>query len=344
MPQPRKSQISIDATPYYHCVSRCVRRAFLCGKDIFTGRSFEHRRAFIESELLRLGQVFFLDVVGYAVMSNHFHVLLFIDQDAYDEASTHDIVSRWHQIHQGNPVSGKFLNNEPLEPHETDQLNHFVDTWRERLGSISWYMRVLNEKVARMANIEDDVTGRFWEGRFKCQALLDDQALLSCLAYIDLNPVRAGVADTPEQSEHTSIQHRVKYWQQNSEKKQNRNNQTNTVNGNDRLLQPDDLQPFVGHLRQPTPKGISFNLIDYLQLVDWTGRQIREDKIGAVSADAEPILKRLSISPEHWIYLCKHFESRFKGLVGCVHSLEKACQVFGRKRRLNLAVSTALYP
>ena len=163
MPQPRKSQISIDATPYYHCVSRCVRRAFLCGKDKFTGRSFEHRREFIESELLRLGQVFFLDVVGYAVMSNHFHVLLFIDQDAYDEASTHDVVTRWHQIHQGHPVSGKFLNKEPLEPHETDQLNHFVDTWRERLASISWYMRVLNEKVARMANIEDDVTGRFWD-------------------------------------------------------------------------------------------------------------------------------------------------------------------------------------
>ena len=205
-------------------------------------------------------------------------------------------------------------------------------------------MRVLNEKVARMANFEDDVTGRFWEGRFKCQALLDDQALLSCLAYIDLNPVRAGIADTPEQSEHTSIRHRVKYWQQNSERKQKRNSQPDTVDGNDQLFQPDDLHPFVGHLRQPTPKGISFNLIDYLNLVDWAGRQIRENKIGAISVDAEPILKRLSISPEHWVYLCKHFESRFKGLVGCVHSLEEACQVFGRKRRPNLAVSTALYP
>ena len=156
--------------------------------------------------------------------------------------------------------------------------------------------------------------------------------------------VRAGIADTPEQSEHTSIQHRVKYWQQNSERKQNRNNQTGVVDGNDQLFQPGTLHPFVGHLRQPMPKGIGFNLIDYLQLVDWTGRQIREDKIGAISAQADPILKRLSISPDHWVYLCKHFESRFKGLVGCVHSLEKACKVFGRKRRPNFAVSTALYP
>ena len=173
--------------------------------------------------------------------------------------------------------------------------------------------------------------------------------LLSCLsnsslAYIDLNPVRAGIADTPEQSEHTSIQHRVKYWQEISERKQNRDNQPGTVDGKDQLFQPGDLHPFVGHLHQPMPKGISFNLIDYLQLVDWTGRQIREDKVGAINAHAEPILKRLSISPEHWVYLCKHFESRFKGLVGCVHSLEHACQILSRKRRPNLAVSTAMYP
>ena len=92
------------------------------------------------------------------------------------------------------------------------------------------------------------------------------------------------------------------------------------------------------------PKGIIYNLVDYLQLVDWTGRQIREDKVGAISAEAEPILKRLGITTDHWVYLCSHFESRFKGLVGCVHSLERACQVFGRQRRPNLAVSTELYP
>lgn len=340
MPAPRKSQIAVEATPYYHCVSRCVRRAFLCGKDRFTGKSFEHRRIFIESELLRLSDVFFLDLVAYAVMSNHFHVLLFIDQSTKVEATVEDIVNRWHQIHQGNPVSVKFINNEPLEPHERLQLDVFVDLWRERLASISWFMRVIIEKVARMANTEDDVTGRFWEGRFKCQALLDEQALLSCMAYVDLNPVRAAMATTPEQSDHTSIKRRVEHWQQSVDKTidvEYDNGQQN------HRFQPNDLHPFVGNLRQETPNGIVFNLVDYLQLLDWTGRQIREDKTGAISHQAKPILERLSISAEHWVYLCTHFESSFKGLVGSVHSLEQACSPFKKKRRLNYSASSALF-
>ena len=148
--------------------------------------AFEHRRSFIESELLRLGQVFFLEVVVYAVMSNHVHIVLFIDQQAENDADALDTVRRWHQIHQGNTLSAKFLNQEPIEPHECERLDTLIDLWRVRLSSISWYMPVLNEKVARMANAEDEVTGRFWEGRFKCQALLDEQALLTCMAYVCL--------------------------------------------------------------------------------------------------------------------------------------------------------------
>ena len=336
MPRPRKSQIAVEATPYYHCVSRCVRRAFLCGEDRYTGRSYDHRRAFIEEELLRLGQVFYLDVVAYAVMSNHYHVVLYIDQEAQKSADAKDIVSRWHQLHKGNPVSIKYMDGEVLESCKIDQLNTYVDRWREQLANISWYMRVLNEKAARMANLEDDVTGRFWEGRFKCQALLDEQALLSCMAYVDLNPVRATMAKTPEESDHTSIKHRVSYWK------------SATGNGDasmrsDQCFQPDDLHPFAGNLRDPMRKGIVFNLVDYLQLVDWTGRCIREDKVGAIESHAEPILKRLSISPEHWVYLCTHFESRFKGLVGSAHSLKQACDQFGRQRIPNLSVSTSLF-
>ena len=339
MPRPRKCQIAVEATPYYHCVSRCVRRAFLCGEDRYTGKSYDHRRAFIEEELLRLGLVFYLEVVVYSVMSNHYHVVLFIDQAAQKKANAKDIVTRWHQLHKGNPVSVKYLDGEHLEPHEVEQLNTYIDRWREQLASISWYMRVLNEKVARMANIEDDVTGRFWEGRFKCQALLDEQALLSCMAYVDLNPVRADMASTPEQSDHTSIKRRVEHWKANADQP----NKPKTQAAREKSLQPDDLHPFAGNLRESMPKGIIFNFVDYLQLVDWTGRQIREDKVGSIYSSEEPILKRLSISPEHWVYLCTHFESRFKGLVGTAHSLKAACDHFGRKRVPNLSASTALF-
>jgi len=340
MPRPRKTQIAVEATPYYHCVSRCVRRAFLCGHDKFSGRSYEHRRSLIETELLRLAEIFYLDVVSYAVMSNHYHVVLYIDQSAQKSADAKEIVTRWHQLHRGNLISDKFLSGESLEPYELESLNLLVDKWRERLASISWYMRVLNEKIARMANIEDDVTGRFWEGRFKCQALLDEQALLTCIAYVDLNPVRAAIASTPEQSDHTSIQTRVQHWQEQASNQKPTDNHTSVTND----YQPENLHPFVGNLRQDTPKGILFNLVDYLQLVDWTGRQIREDKAGAIPSNASPVLERLSISPEHWVYLCTNFESHFKGLVGSAHSLKQACKTFNRQRTPNLSSSASVFP
>ena len=106
------------------------------------------------------------------------------------------------------------------------------------------------------------------------------------MAYVDLNPIRATKADTPENSDHTSIQLRIDYWK-------NKANQDSS-NSND-TLQPESLLPFVGNLRQPMPKGLIFNLIDYIELVDWTGRIIRDDKSGAISESAPPILQRLNL-------------------------------------------------
>ncbi|MCG5517480.1 hypothetical protein, partial [Ectothiorhodospira sp. 9100] len=103
----------------------------------------------------------------------------------------------------------RYLAGDKQESHELAQVTEFAQCYRQRLASLSWFMKCLNEPIARQANQEYGCTGHFWEARFKSQALRTEAALLSCMAYVDLNPVRAGMAATPETSEHTSIKERI---------------------------------------------------------------------------------------------------------------------------------------
>ncbi|MCF6437815.1 transposase, partial [Pseudoalteromonas sp. MMG021] len=157
----------------------CVRRAFLCGEDRFTGKSYEHRRGWVEERLLFLAQVFCIDVCAYAVMSNHTHVVLYVDDKKVQRLSDRAVLIRWHKLFKGSPQSHKFLKGEYLDEGQRFFLNKEITEYRNRLSSISWFMRVLNGGIARQANREDNCTGRFWEGRFKSQALLDEAALMT---------------------------------------------------------------------------------------------------------------------------------------------------------------------
>lgn len=324
MPRPRKTQVALSATSYYHCVSRCVRRAFLCGRDPLTGQDLSHRRAWIERRLLQLTQTFAIDVCAYAVMSNHVHVVLHVDQATAEGWSVRDVIGQWHQLFNGSFLSQRYCRGEAMGQAELNALHQQVEVWRDRLKDISWYMRCLNEDIARRANHEDNCTGRFWEGRFKCQALLDEKALAACLAYVDLNPIRAAMAATPENSDFTSIRQRILHREE------------------DRAAQPEQLHPFAGNPREDMPKGLPFRLDDYLELVDWTGRQLRDNKRGAIATALPPILERLAIEPKHWLYMSRNFESRFKGLVGTTYSVKAACQQLGYRRRPGLTNCKAL--
>ena len=292
MPKPRSSQLSLIDTPYYHCVSRCVRRAFLCGTDKYSGTSYEHRRAWVEDKVLWLSSVFAIGICAYAVMSNHVHLVLCVDKDKAMSWSDKQVVGRWHRLHRGTLLSQKFMRNELLSDNEWISLKETIVIYRKRLYDISWLMASLSEPIARQANKEDGCIGRFWEGRFKSQALLDDAAVLSCMAYVDLNPIRAKMAKSPETSEHTSIQKRTEAIQQHKR-------------------QPFKLLPFVGNPRQDMPQGIAFSLKDYCELVDTTGRIIRADKAGAIDTAQSPILNRLGLSEEQWITLTTEFEQHF---------------------------------
>jgi len=331
MPTARKAQISLDTTPYYHCVSRCVRRAYLCGEDTVTGQSYDHRRGWIEDKMLALAKVFALKVCAYAVMSNHYHVVLYIDRELALSWTFDEVIHHWHALFKGCVLSQRHLTGESLGQAQLKALSEVVDEWRQRLMSLSWFMRCLNETIARQSNEEDDCQGRFWEGRFKSQALLDDAALAACMAYVDLNPIRAAIATSPETSAHTSIKQRIK-----KAKTAHTPNHPNQ--------QVASLMPFAGNPRQGMPKGLPFQLTEYIELVDWTGRQVRADKPGAIDDARPPVLARLNIETKHWDYMTQHFESRFKGLVGSVFKLKQACLQRGLQRTPGLAPCQAYFP
>ena len=306
MPRPRKSLINLSDTSYYHCVSRCVRRAYLCGEDNQTGRSYEHRRQWVEDRLLYLAEVFCIDVCAYAVMSNHTHVVLRINKQKADSLSVKEIIRRWHRLYKGMLLSQRYIDpvqSTTLSEAEIQTVHSLAKIYRKRLYDISWFMRLLNEYIARRANKEDECTGHFWEGRFKSQALLDETSLAACMAYVDLNPVRACLANTPESSAHTSIQKRI------NAAKLNR--------------QPAQLLPFTGNPCNTMPDGLPFQLQDYIELVELSGRYLHPNKKGRIDDSASPILTRVGLAHTDWNKMVTGIETTFKSSVSFEQFIRK---------------------
>jgi REP element-mobilizing transposase RayT len=234
MTRARETLVSLEATPYYHCISCCVRRAWLCGEDPYTGQSFEQRRQWVLDRLRDLGRdlvdVFAMgfsgclryrraiDVCAHAILSNHFHVVLHVDADKAKGWTERQVSEQWKRLYKRHRLADRYLAGEVMSKAEWTVLSELIEEWRLRLYDISWFMRCMNEYLAQRANAEDQCKGRFWEGRFKSQALLDEGALLTCMSYVDLNPIRAGLAETPERSDFTSIQERIKAYAKMQEK------------------------------------------------------------------------------------------------------------------------------
>ena len=173
-------------------------------------------------------------------------------------------------------------------------------------------MRVINEGIARRANKEDNCTGRFWEGRFKSQALLDEKALASCMAYVDLNPIRSKIAHTPCSSAYTSIKKRA------TEAKKHE--------------QPKGLLPFRDHRGQLNiDEQLPFYLQDYLDLLDWTNQCLSKKGIGSSIQRSPSMLNSLDLQPKHWLYLARHFEAPFKSVVGSAFYVKSFYMKLGQK-------------
>ena len=208
---PRHKLVDAEHPMFYHLVSRCVRRTRLCGFDRFTQRDYSHRKEWLINRMKRLGRCFAVEVYSYAVMSNHFHMILYYDPKAPENWTDLEVVDRWLSVTPPKLPDGS-VDEDLLELRRNDLLASPADVAavRKKLGSLSLFMKLLKQPIARRANLEDDVTGHFFEQRFYSSPLLCEEAVQSAMAYVDLNPVRAKIARSIAESEHTSIYERVR--------------------------------------------------------------------------------------------------------------------------------------
>ena len=356
MPRVNRREIFADAEiQAFHVINRCVRRTFLCGSDAKSGRDFSHRKEWIRDRLELLAGIFAVDVMGFAVLSNHMHVVVRTRPDVVATWSDDEIAVRWWNLFPQR----RLKNGSAAEPTEFE-LNHIrndasgLKEKRRRLSNVSWFMKCLSEPIAKRGNREEEVTGHFWEARYKIQPLLDEMAIAACMAYVDLNPIRAGIALTPETSDFTSVQERIAdrvggfsvFGVQCSEEP-----------GSNAAIAADLVDERIEHgekagwltpvaldpprqkvrgqqpIRRASNKGcLPMTLDQYLKLLDWTGRQLRKDKAGKIPSEFDPILDRLDCSVESWLDLVKNFRKRFRTEAGRAASLQSVSSL-RRSRR-----------
>ncbi len=345
MPRVNRREIfADDEIQAFHLINRCVRRMFLCGIDESTGRDFSHRKDWIRDRLEVLAGIFAIDVMGFAVLSNHMHVVARTRPDLVKTWSNEEVALRWWNLF---PLRRQ-QNGSPAEPTEFELNNIRNDASglkekRKRLSNVSWFMKCLSEPIAKRGNREEDVKGHFWETRYKIQPLLDEMAIAACMAYVDLNPIRAGIAATPEASGFTSAQERIIDRQSAAE--------LSTSDAKDQRIEhgecagwlaPIDVDPSRKKVREKqTARRASNNgclqmtLDEYLRLLDWTGRQLRRDKAGRIPPEFSPILERLDCSAETWLDLVKNFRKRFRTEAGRPSTLQGVSSLRRSRRHAN---------
>lgn len=311
-----------DEIAIVHVLNRTSRRCFLMGFDEKTGRSFEHRKVWIEDRLKRLAAYFGIDLLGYAILSNHFHLLLRSRPDVVKTWTDGQVATRW--LHLCPP----YKNGKPREITEFD-VNMIVNDenkvamLRRRLSDISWWMRLLSQPIAQRANQEDNETGRFWAGRFRAIRIEDNAALLACAAYIDLNPIRATIAETLESSTFTSIHSRIESQNDNTESSKNPKSDAHLAPITCNTLENDIASKTNRTGNRCSDLGfLELTTSQYIVLLDWTARQIVPNKSGATPVDTPPIFKRINVSPNTYCELVKDFEQLFSVIAGKPESLE----------------------
>lgn len=303
-----------------HICARVVRKCFLFGVDPFTGVNHDHRKVWIEDQLKLLAANFGIDLLTFAILSNHFHLILRSRPDVVETWDDSEVARRWLML----CPKRKKDDRSPEEPNEFE-LNTIrndpnkLATIRKRLSDVSWWMRLLCQNIGTRANQEDKQVGKFFQGRYRAVRILDEETLLACAAYVDLNPIRAAIAETLESSDYTSVQRRIQSL------KQSRLSTPSDSKALGSFLSPltiDEKNDSVGACSNQTrercsDKGfLSISTMDYLELLDASARMVRPEKKGYTPSDVPPIMERLRLDQDCWRLQIQDFGRLFANVAG----------------------------
>lgn len=339
----RSKIIDPELTRFYHCISRCVRQGFLLEPDPENPLDFD-RKAWIDDRLQFLDSVFAISVAGYSILDNHFHSVVRLDVEVAARWSPEEVARRWFQLFPPHDQRRKPIEITDDYVRSVVEDTSWVAEKRKNLGSVSWFMKCLKEPLSRLCNQADGCKGAFFDARFKSIALVDEEALLAACAYVDLNPVAAGICSTPEGSLHTSVHERIEHV-----KEIGRLEDLSVANQGSAQAQKacegiEDKQwliPIHQEARETEREGLfpGMTLGQYLMFVEEVGRQVRPGKI-SISPMLDGIFARLQASAEGIVYCLERLMGgRFFGnfFAGSPAALARVAAKLGQQRVINLS-------
>ncbi|HHI79703.1 MAG TPA: transposase [Planctomycetes bacterium] len=339
MTRARKEIIDEENPGFYHIIVRCVRQAFLCGYDKYSRRNYDHRKIWIRDRLRHLAGIFGIEVFSYAILCNHYHLALRNRPDLVADWSEEEVARRWWRLFPKRRTAGGDAAR-PSEWELAELMEDFqlMQKARRQLSSISFFMQMQNQFIARASNLEDGCKGRFFEGRFHCTRLEDIPVVAVCMQYIELNPIRAGMAKSIDESAFTSAferlmgekaRRRIAGYEKKRRKGEKLTKRQKALLKSERRklresqwLAPLDAEgsPFVG-----------FEVSEYLAMVEAAGRRVRRGKRGSVPESVPPLLERLELDTARWLEVVEGFGRLFFRVAGKASSMAAAAERAGRR-------------
>ena len=339
----RKDVFNRQQVGVYHVTTRCVRQAFLLGDDYQTGHSNHQRKRWIEEWFQSLTDVMLIEICAYAVMDNHTHSILRNRPDLLENMDDVEIAKRLVRLYPGFQCL-QALPEEADAERVRELLSDLDELHRRKylLTDISIFMARWEEAVARRANKVEDKKGRFWEGRFHCQKLLDTASILAATIYVELNPLRANIVELPEYSQYTSLVKRLKLVHLAS------GHSMEHLMDSDKLEEQAILKEDVEN--QSSPKLVTNVLVceqflpfgrhKYLKVLDYVSRRKRLGK-SSTTATAEKLLVRLGVEPDRWRKTASTFEESYRLFAGSPELLSQTA--VEKKKRCLHGMRTARY-